>query len=38
MMKYHFIPQEDENPEFFFDASSFNESIENPSSCFQNPQ
>ena len=28
MMKYHFIPQEDENLEFFFNALSFDEAVE----------
>lgn len=28
MMKYHFIPQEDEKLEFFFEASSFDEAVE----------
>lgn len=27
-MIYHFIPQEDENLEFFFEAPSFNEAVE----------
>lgn len=27
MMKYHFIPQEDEKLEFFFEASSFDEAV-----------
>jgi hypothetical protein len=27
-MKYHFIPQEDENLEFSFESPSFNEAIE----------
>jgi hypothetical protein len=28
MMKYHFLPQEDESLEFFFEASSFDEAVE----------
>ncbi len=28
MMRYHFIPQEDESLEFFFEASSFDNAVE----------